>query len=32
MAKKRFGPEQVIANLRQINVLMGEHKNLRGSS
>lgn len=32
MAKKRFRPEQVIAKLRQINVLIGEYKNLRGSS
>ena len=26
MAKKRFGPEQVVAKLRQIEVLLGEGK------
>ena len=29
MARKRFGPEQVVAKLRQIDVLMGEGKNLQ---
>jgi len=29
MAKKRFGPEQVVSKLRQIEVLMGEGKSLR---
>jgi len=29
MAKKRFGPEQVVAKLRQIEVLMGEGRSLQ---
>lgn len=29
MAKKRFGPEQVVTKLRQIDALMGEGKNLQ---
>lgn len=29
MAKKRFGPEQVVTKLRQIEVLMGEGKSLQ---
>jgi 5'-3' exonuclease len=29
MARKRFGPEQVVAKLRQIEVLMGEGKDLQ---
>jgi len=28
MAKKRFGPEQVVTKLRQIEVLMGEGQNI----
>ncbi len=28
MAKKRFNPKQVVTKLRQIDVLMGEGKNL----
>jgi putative transposase len=29
MARKRFGPEQVVTKLRQVDVLMGEGKNLQ---
>jgi len=29
MAKKRFGPEPVVAKLRQIEVLMGEGRSLQ---
>lgn len=29
MAKKRFGPEQVVTKLRQIEVLMGEGRSLQ---
>ncbi|MDH3282654.1 MAG: hypothetical protein OEQ39_23455 [Gammaproteobacteria bacterium] len=29
MAKKRFSPEQVVAKLRQIEVLMGDGKSLQ---
>jgi len=29
MARKRFGPEQVVAKLRQIEVLMGEGQSLQ---
>ena len=29
MAKKRFGPEQVVTKLRQIEVLMGEGQSLQ---
>ena len=28
MAKKRYGPKQLVTALRQIDVLMGEGKNL----
>jgi len=29
MARKRFGPEQVVAKLRQIEMLMGEGRSLQ---
>jgi len=29
MARKRFGPEQVVAKLRQIEVLIGEGRSLQ---